>query len=450
MKNKGKNKLWFLVGISLKRKIKTKWFIAANILLAVAIIGIMNIDTIITAFGGDFNQQKTIYVLDETKESYDVLKSQLKQMDETVVEDKKDEKVEADETYKVVAYQKSEKELKKELEKDKKNIGIVLKSDDTSILDVTLITKAYLEILDVQKITSAINATKSAVAISKSNIAPEELAKIYEPVKVNRIYLDETKSEKDESSETIMGIVFPIVILPFFMLTLFLVQMIGAEVNDEKTTRGMEIIISNVSPKTHFFSKVIAGNAFVLLQGGLLLLFGAVGLMSRTLIGGDNIVGGMGSEIGSLLSGILNSGIGEKLIYVIPLTLVLMILTFIAYSLLAGILASMTTNIEDFQQLQTPIIIISLVGYYLATLSSMFGGSLFIRIFSYIPLFSAILSPSLLMVGQIGIIDIVISTVLVVVTNFLLIKYGLKIYKVGILNYSSKGLWKKMFKALKD
>jgi len=37
-----------------------------------------------------------------------------------------------------------------------------------------------------------------------------------------------------------------------------------------------------------------------------------------------------------------------------------------------------------------------------------------------------------------------------IVTVWLLIKYGLRIYKVGILNYSSKDLWKKMFKALKN
>ena len=43
-----------------------------------------------------------------------------------------------------------------------------------------------------------------------------------------------------------MQTVFPLVILPFFMLVVILVQMIGAEVNDEKTTRGMEIIISKL------------------------------------------------------------------------------------------------------------------------------------------------------------------------------------------------------------
>ena len=247
----------------------------------------------------------------------------------------------------------------------------------------------------------------------------------------------------------IMSTVFPVVILPFFMLTIFLVQMIGAEVNDEKTTRGMEIIISNVSPKQHFFSKMVAGNAFILIQGALLIIYAIVGFVVRLILGGGNPLGGMGSSFTSVIDALRVSGVLDKLIYIIPLTLILMIVTFIAYSLLAGILASMTTNIEDFQQLQTPIMIISLVGYYLAILANVFGGSIFIKILGFVPFISAILSPSLLVIGQFGILEVIISIILVIITNYLLIRYGLRIYKVGILNYSSEGLWKKMLKALK-
>ena len=234
------------------------------------------------------------------------------------------------------------------------------------------------------------------------------------------------------------------------MLSIFLVQMIGAEVNDEKTTKGMEIIISNVSPKTHFFSKVIAGNLFVILQGVLLFAYLGLGLLIRKLIGGANIANGMGDEVITVISQLLSSDIGSKLSYIIPMVLLLMLLTFIGYSLLAGILASMTTNIEDFQQLQTPIMILSLVGYYLSMMAGMFNGALFIKIFAFIPFISAILAPSLLVLGQFSIVEFIISTLIMILTNYLLIKYGLKIYKVGILNYSSKDLWKKMFKALKS
>ena len=62
----------------------------------------------------------------------------------------------------------------------------------------------------------------------------------------------------------------------------------------------------------------------------------------------------------------------SKLIYIIPIILVLMLLTFLAYSLLAGILASMTTNAEDFGQLQTPIMIISLISDLFNTVKTLF------------------------------------------------------------------------------
>ena len=299
-------------------------------------------------------------------------------------------------------------------------------------------------------LVTAINNTKISLAIQKSNIPLEEINKIYSNTDIKREILNEDASSDDENMQMIMTTVFPIIILPFFMLSIFLVQMIGAEVNDEKTTRGMEIIISNVSPKTHFFAKVFAGNFFVLIQGLLLILFAALGFFIRYITGGNSIVNGLGAEVGNIVNSILSSGIGDKLIYIIPLTLLLMIMTFVGYSLLAGVLASMTTNTEDFQHVQTPIMIISLVGYYLATMSGVFKGAIFIKILSYVPFISAILSPSLLVLGEIGIVDIIISLVIMFITNVLFVKYGLKIYKAGILNYSSKGLWKKMLKAMKS
>jgi ABC-2 type transport system permease protein len=146
----------------------------------------------------------------------------------------------------------------------------------------------------------------------------------------------------------------------------------------------------------------------------------------------------------------LHSDIFKNILQSIPFILVIFLLSFIAYSLLAGILASMTTSIEDYQQIQAPLSIIMVVGYYLAIFSALYDSSLFIKIFSYIPFMSAIIAPSLLLMGQYTLTDMLISIVLLLGTNFILIRYGLKIYKVGILNYSSSKLWKKMIKAVKE
>ena len=140
----------------------------------------------------------------------------------------------------------------------------------------------------------------------------------------------------------------------------------------------------------------------------------------------------------------------DKLIYVIPLFIILLILTFIGYSLLSGILASITTNIEDFQQLQTPLMIILMTGYVLSVFAATFDGSLLIKLIAFLPFISAIVAPSLFIIGQFSLIDMIISIVLMIGVNYILIKYGLRIYKVGILNYSSSKLYKKMWKAVKE
>ena len=433
----------FLTKISLQRKIKTKWFLAANILLALIIVCGINIDTIITTFGGDFNKQRDVYIVDKTNVSFESLKTGINESSKALNTSTHKS------SFKIQESDKSEKELKKLVDEDN---ALVLIADfnNSNELSVKVISKDYLSTVDSQLITNTINQTKTSIALATSGISSEKLEQIYKSAEIEYEYTKDDVKAGEEGTEMIMQTVFPVVILPFFMLTLFLVQMIGAEVNDEKTTRGMEIIISNVSPKTHFFSKVLAGNLFVLIQGTLLFLFSIIGLVVRNLIGGNSIVGGVGSEVTSTIKDILNSNIGADLVYIIPLTLILMLITFVAYSLLAGILASMTTNIEDFQQLQTPIVIISLVGYYLAMLANVFGGSIFIKVVGFIPFISAILAPSLLVLGEFGIIEMLIAIVIAFITVLLLIKYGLKIYKVGILNYSSKDLWKKMFKALKD
>lgn len=436
-----RSKLNYLISVSLKRKVCTKVFKIVNLLLLLAIVAICNIDSIISMFGGDFNKKQQIHVIDNTNISYDLFKAQMINITNS--------KSEEDMKYDIKLYD-DEKSMQEYLKENTDDMFIVFDNDIDNTLAVKVVSQEYLDIYDNSYLQNAIYNTKVSLAISNSNIDQNELNKIYSTVDVERIILDENKNTEDESMEVIMTTVFPIVILPFFMLVIYLVQMIGAEINDEKTTRGMEIIISSVSPKIHFFSKVISSNLFVIMQGLLLFIYGAIGLELRKLIGGNSISGGVFDSIGELLSGVLDTNFVDKLIYIIPITLILMLLTFLAYSLVAGVLASMTTNTEDFQQIQTPIIITLLVAYYLAILAGTFKGSLFIKIFSMLPFISAILAPSLLVIGDIGITEIIIAIALIILVIYVLIKYGLRVYKVGILNYSSNNLWKKMFKALKE
>ena len=436
-----KNKLKYLTKISLNKKIKTKWFVIANVCLLLLIVGLVNADSIIKFFGGDFNKVTDILVIDNTNQTlYDDIETYYSEYSKYVEDMSKTE---------ISLYEDSLEKAKEEVKEDG-SILLVINEDDTNFINAELIVNNDVDPIISQLISTSLNTVKTNIALKHYNISESMLATIDSPVVVEKTSLDNSKST-DEMMDLVMGVAFPIMILTFYMLTMFLVQMIGAEINEEKTTRGMEIIISNVSPRVHFFSKLIASNLFVLIQGALLFIDVAIALIVRIFVGNGSLSNLAGDvDISGIIKSLSETGFIDNLVYIIPITLILMILTFIAYSLVAGILASMTTNIEDFQQVQAPIIIVSLVGYYLSMMAAMFDGSIIIRILSYVPFISALLAPALLVLGQIGIIDILIALVILIGTIYILFKYGLKIYKVGILNYSSNGLWKKMFKAVKE
>lgn len=438
------NKLKYLTKLSLDKKIKTKWFLIANIILLVIIAGIINIDSIIKFFGGDFDKKTEIVVIDNASCYNDFVKT----FDSTR------EYLDTLKDAKITKYDKDKESLYDDIKK-KDKILLVINEDSTNFINVEMITKSNIDNTTYQVITTILNSIKKDKALSYYGVSNEILDHISSYVDVKRTKLDDEESV-DEMMELVMSTIFPIVILPFFTLTMFLVQMIGAEINEEKTTRGMEIIISNVSPKVHFLSKIISGNVFVLLQGLLLVVYLLIGIFIRyistgVLVNGGNILsGGVGSYVNKITSSLELTGVLDKMQIIIPITLILMVVTFIAYSLVAGILASMTTNMEDYQQVQTPIMVISFISYYLSVAAAMFKGSIFIKVLSFIPFFSALLAPSLLVLGQITIVDAIISILLTVGLIFVLVKYGLRIYKVGILNYSGTHLWKKMFKAFKS
>ena len=434
------SKFWFLTKQSLNKKVKTKWFLFANLLLLVVLVGIINMDSIISFFGGDFSSDIEIVLLDETKESKEIFEQNLTFSKETL---------DLDNDISVEVYSGNLDKLKEELKENDK-IGIVLEKDNDVYMKAKIISDTKIDTMSYQLLVQALNQTKAQVAMKYANIDPIQLQKITSNVEIERLILDTEAKTDDEAMSLIMGTVFPTVILPFFMLVIFLVQMIGTEINEEKTTKSMEIIISNVSPKTHFFSKVLASNVFVLMQGALLLIYGGIGLLVKTLFGTSTSSSSLTSTFNDIWNSLGQMGIMDRLPEIIISALVLMMLSFIAYSLIAGILASMTVNMEDFQQIQTPIMMVCLLGYYLSIMAGVFNGSIFIRVLSYVPFISCLLSPALLVIGQIGIFDVLISVLFLIITIWIMIKYGFRIYKVGILNYSTDKMWKRLWNATKQ
>ena len=427
------NKLGFLTKYSLGKKIKSKWFVVVNIIILLVISVLINMDSIIKLFGGDFNNNEEILVIDnigvlETfKDIYAINNEYLKSETKYSIEEYKE------------GYDSAIEEIK-----DTDKILIVIDKDETNYITSKLITNSSMDMITYTIISNTLDSVKREEVLKSYNITKEMYEKIESKVEVERIILD--SENKDDNMLT--NLVVTIITMPFFLLTVYLVQMIGAEINEEKSTKSMEIIISNVSAKTHFISKIISSNVFVLIQGALLIIYCIIGIIIRYFVSGS-IINSLPVELTTLGSTLSSSGIMDNIKIALPLMLLLLIITLFAYSIVSGVLASVTTNMEDYQQIQTPIVLILLAGFYLSSLASIFKGSIFIKVASYLPFISSLLAPTMYALGEFSLFDMLISILLMVVTILLLMKYGFRIYKVGILNYSDNNLWKKIFKSMK-
>ena len=59
-----KNKFKFLTKDSIKRKINTKSFKITNLVLFIVIAILINLDSIVKLFGGDFDKLTHVYIVD--------------------------------------------------------------------------------------------------------------------------------------------------------------------------------------------------------------------------------------------------------------------------------------------------------------------------------------------------------------------------------------------------
>ena len=435
-----KNKLKLLIKDGLNKKINTKWFKVVNIILLVVIVGLINIDNIIKFFGGNFDDPIVIYVIDNTNKYYEAIKSGYDNIDLSALGSESEIKL-AD---------KSLDDLKEEMVNDESNDIILVINSNNGKVVADVISYNYVDAVTLQVLNSTLSSVKTNIALMESSLTEEEFASIYEPVEINRSYLSDNLDENNELMSYIGNFIIPMFIIPFFLLIIMVTQMIGAEINEEKSSKSMEIIITSVPARLHFISKIITANVYAILQSLLFILYFGLGLLIRRLVTGSSLISGLDSQVGNVVNQFIQSGTLDNLLKCLPVTIIMILLSFVAYSLIAGILASMTTNQEDFQQLQSPMMMIIMAGYFLAILASTYEKSTFITTVSVIPFISCILSPVLLMMGQIGIVHVLISILLLILTLYLLIKYGLRVYKVGILNYSSSNLWKKILEGIKS
>ncbi|MCD2369605.1 MULTISPECIES: ABC transporter permease [Bacillus] len=416
------NKFWIVLFHTYFSKLKTKSFIISTVITLALVVLVTNLGSIISMFD-DGGEGDKIAVIDRSNQLYDTFAQQVKALD-------------TDEALEVEKADKPEKELEKDVRDENLEGILILDRDKKGVLKGTYKALEIADSTAVSTIEQALSQAKIAVGTAELNVPQEKLSELFTPVKVNSVALKEgAKTEEELQKAT--GLVYVVLFVIYFSVLTY-ASMIATEVATEKSSRVMEILISSVPPVQQMFAKLFGVALLGLTQIAALFLVGYLSLQSSQEKGGD---------AADMIKGFLDiSGVPTAtLVY----AAIFLMLGYFLYATLAAFLGSVVSRIEDVQQMISPMILLVVAGFVIAMVGLSTPDSTFITVTSFIPFFAP-----MIMFLRVGVLDIpfweaALGIGITALTIVILAVIGARVYKGGVLMYTSGGGLKNIKQALR-
>ena len=293
--------------------------------------------------------------------------------------------------------------------------------------------------------------------------------------------VDEEGNEQISQSEVFM-IISMVLAMALYMFIALFSGMVMNSVIEEKSSRVVEVLVSSVSSAELMFGKIIGVALVALTQFTLwIVLSGAVIIGISSFVGVDKFVDSGATETVMEMQGMdavpgldiaaltdttataaadsLAAPTGIEAVFgtVASLNYPLIILSFLIYfifgyllyaSLFAAI-ASSGESAADTQQLQIPVTVPLLIGFFIAFYAFKAPDSAIVWWGSIIPFTSPIVMLARIPFG-VPALDLILSIALLVLTFVGCAWASAKIYKVGILMYGKKSTFKDLWKWFKQ
>ena len=232
-----------------------------------------------------------------------------------------------------------------------------------------------------------------------------------------------------------------------FMFIFVYGQMVAQAIATEKTSKVMELLLTSIKPLAVIIGKVLAIGCVALAQIAIIgtvtgtataiaAPFGFIGALSSGIAGDAAADSAAISEVSNAVGEIFaNFNIGSVLLFI-----VVFILGFLFYALVAGLAGASVSRIEDLQSAMQPMALIGVLGFYLAYFPSMSnidgdGGSNILTLLSrYLPISSPFSLPSAILMGEMSGAEVAISIGVLAVFVALMAMLVAKIYETIILH----------------
>lgn len=407
--------LFVVAKFTIKDMIQRKSFIISNIIILCLIVIGFNIPNILKMIKGDESESSgENFLIVDSENVFEGTLGSLNEMDLGYKFNISNDKL----TF---------EDIKKKISNDEASDAIVISKVDGKI-NIEYIVKNLSMIDKVpEDIVNALTSIYSNLQISKLGLTQEQL----ESINPNfNFEMKQTEEQEVHGNQFAMMMISMVL----FYAIYFCAYQVSSAITTEKTSKIIETLVTSTTPKTIVLGKTIGIGIVGLLQ---IIVIIATAMISKTLF----------LEEG-MLDGLIDFSTFTPFLAII--TILYFIFGYAVYALLYALVGSTVSKPEDVQSANSPIAIISVIGFYLAYFTMMNPTSELNKIADIVPISSPFCMPLRVMMGIASQNEIAISLIILVITILIIAKISIKIYSQAILNYGSKISLKDALKLYKN
>lgn len=289
-----------------------------------------------------------------------------------------------------------------------------------------IISDFNLGMQDNFALNAVINDVRMANVINSLDIQTQmQITRANSEFEYTNIFAD------DNDNNSVLGAIGFANTFIIYMIIIFGFQLLGSEIFEEKSSRAMEVIITNTKPHVHMLVKICSTFVF-LISIILTILIGAILGVVILYMSNPDTVGVLVDQLLELLK-TLDIAVNSQLLIFIIFTVFSGLFAVLLFQIIAAVAAAMTTSYEDYQKANGPIVILLLVPYMI----SIIGIVVLAKILVYFPFFTPFFAPSLYLSGDISLVVFGACIALQVITIIVLYIVLSPVYREGLLNYST-------------
>lgn len=390
------NDLFIVMKFTMKDMLKRKSFIIATIIILLMIIIGFNIPNIIKKFSESDGKEKILI-----SDINNVFENKLYLLNNDTND------------YEIIVSKDNLDTIKNKINNEEITLGIMIDKINNNIKITYVVDNIYF-FSDDYMMSENLNSLYKNIQIDKLNISIEEKNNINATIET-----DIVQSDEEAKGNTFVMMMMSMLL---FYAVYFAAYQVSSSITTEKTSKIIETLVTSTSPKNIVLGKTLGIGLTGLIQ---LLIIIVTALVSAKLFL-DPL----------LLEQVLD--VSSLTIFLIIITLLYFILGYFTFALLYALTGSTVSKPEDIQSANSPVAMISILGFYLAYFTMMNPNSNLGSLASLLPISSPFCMPMRIMMGIATTKDILISVIILIITIIIIAKITIKIYSNAIINYGTK------------